>query len=672
MDGPQTASGLERSTFRADVEGLRGIAVLLVVGCHCGISWCAGGFVGVDVFFVISGYLITGLLVREYLETSLIDFGGFFARRARRLLPACLVVLASTTLAAALLLSPQELDSTARAALASSLYVSNMFFDHATSDYFAAGVQRNALLHTWSLGVEEQFYLVWPGLILFACRSRRARSVVWILGALAVGSFACGVLATRAAPMFAFYELPARAWEFAAGGLLALWTAVASSARTRIWAVTGGAVGAAMILGTVLWVKGGSGFPGWIAVIPVAGTLLTLFAGVVAPHRGVSAVLGAAPLQFLGARSYAWYLWHWPFVIFAEVLLPAVTVVQKIEAALAALLMAAMTYRWIEQPIRTSPYLTRRPNLSLCAAAGAALLTVGAAVALMSFGQREMTLDAKSKIIQAATVDYGFTARQCYTDGRSANAVEAKVCEFGDPRAARTLVLFGDSHAMQWINAMRKVADEEGWHLVTLVKPGCAASDINPHELAGPSDSCKLWRVQAIAKILDLAPYAVVMASYNGATVQGDMVTPSLMPVDEVRTGTRSTLLQLRAAGLRVVVLRDSPLPPFNVPACLGRSIGRANSTVDPCAFDASRALNASAFKAERAAGEGLTNVDYLDLNDLICPGTFCPAVQDGRIVYRDESHLAGSYAESLAGEVAARLSRVLDRAPALAHRSGD
>jgi peptidoglycan/LPS O-acetylase OafA/YrhL len=582
------------------------------------------------------------------------------------------VVLAATTLAAALVLGPQEIDSTARAALASSLYVSNIFFDHASSDYFAAAVQRNPLLHTWSLGVEEQFYLVWPGLILFASRSRRARPVVWILGALAAGSFACGVLATRAAPMFAFYELPARAWEFAAGGLLALPTAVASSARTRIWAVTGGIVGAAMILGTVLWVKGGSGFPGWIALVPVAGTLLTLFAGVVAPQRGVSAVLGAAPLQFLGARSYSWYLWHWPFVVFAEVLLPAITVMQKIEAAVAALLMAAMTYRWIEQPIRTSRYLARRSNLSLSAAAGAALLTVGAAAALVSFAHRQMTLDAKYAAIQAATMDYGF-AERCYADGESAEAVEAKICEFGDPRAARTLALFGDSHAMQWISAMRKAADAEGWRLLTLVKPGCAASDISPHNLSVPSDACQVWRERAIQKIIDLTPFAVVMASYNGAIVRNeDMLTSNLMPVEEVRSGTRSTLLKLGAAGIRVVVLRDSPLPPFNVPACISRSIGRAHSTVDPCGFDASKALNASAFEAERAAGEGLTNVYYLDLDDLICPGASCPAVRDGRIVYRDENHLAGSYAESLAGEVATRLSLILDRAPALAHRSGD
>ena len=272
MKKPRTRLAFRQSgdTFRSDIAGIRGVAVLLVVACHCGIPWCAGGFVGVDIFFVISGYLMTGLLAREYLLTSRIDFRAFFARRARRLLPACLLVLASTALAAALLLGPQEIEFTAHAALAGSIYMSNVFFDHASSDYFAAAVQRNPLLHIWSLGVEEQFYLVWPWLVIIAFRWRRM-SPVWILGALAAGSFVCGVLATRDAPTFAFYELPARAWEFAVGGLLALATVEKPCARVRNWAVAGGVVGATMVLGTVFSVRGGNGFPGWVALIPVAG-----------------------------------------------------------------------------------------------------------------------------------------------------------------------------------------------------------------------------------------------------------------------------------------------------------------------------------------------------------------------------------------------------------------
>jgi hypothetical protein len=173
-------------------------------------------------------------------------------------------------------------------------------------------------------------------------------------------------------------------------------------------------------------------------------------------------------------------------------------------------------------------------------------------------------------------------------------------------------------------------------------------------------------------KIIAMQPFAVVMASYNGSTVRADVVSSSLMPMDEIRSGTRSTLLKLTRARISVVVLRDSPIPPFNVPACIGRTIGQAHAPADPCQFDASGALNAPAFAAERAAGEGLADVYYLDLDDLMCPGASCRAVQDGRIVYRDENHLAGSYAESLAGELAMRLSHVLDGAPPLAHRSGD
>lgn len=219
---------------------------------------------------------------------------------------------------------------------------------------------------------------------------------------------------------------------------------------------------------------------------------------------------------------------------------------------------------------------------------------------------------------------------------------------------------------------MRKVASAEGWHLVTLVRPGCAASDINPHRLAAPSDQCKVWRAQAVATVVAMQPFAVVMASYNGSTARADVLSSRLLPVEEIRSGTRSTLLKFTRAHISVVVLRDSPIPPFNVPACIGRTIDQVHAPADLCQFDASGALNTAAFEAERAAGEGLTNVYYLDMDDLICPGAACPAVQHGRIVCRDENHLAGSYAESLAGEMATRLSRILDEAPALAHRLGD
>ena len=237
--------------MRPDLEGLRGVAILLVVACHCGVPWCAGGFIGVDVFFVLSGFLITGLLAQEHRATAGIDLPGFFARRVRRLLPAALLVFLLTLWAAVALLAPQEVAVAARSAIAAACYVSNMLFDRTAADYFAPSVAVNPFLHTWSLAVEEQFYLLWPWLIL---ATRPGTQRIAVLGALAAVSFACAVLSANIVPTFAFYELPARAWEFAAGGLLAILPMSKTSTPGR--AVMAGIAGIGLILGTAAALHG--------------------------------------------------------------------------------------------------------------------------------------------------------------------------------------------------------------------------------------------------------------------------------------------------------------------------------------------------------------------------------------------------------------------------------
>jgi peptidoglycan/LPS O-acetylase OafA/YrhL len=647
-------------SFRPDIEGLRAVAVLLVVGCHCGFSWCAGGFVGVDVFFVLSGYLITGLLAAEFRTTSRIDLPRFFARRARRLLPACALVVVVTTLVAAAILAPHELAFTTRAATASALYVSNVFFDRTASNYFAPNVEGNPFLHTWSLGVEEQFYLVWPLLILLCYRGQaRIQRSIWMLAAISALSLVLSIRLTRLAPTVAFYELPARAWEFAAGGLLALVPISRAAISDRV-AVACGIAGTVMILGSAVLINGGSGFPGWIALFPVIGTLATLFAGAKAPRRGVSAALSVAPLQFVGARSYAWYLWHWPFVVFAGILFPGIAAGGKVGAAIAALVVAALTFRFVERPIRENQYLITRSGLSLGGAAAATLVTIAASWSLMVFARQQLALDKRFEAIGAATTDFGNLPQACFSEGRS---FEAKVCEFGASNAAQTLVLFGDSHAMQWVNPMRTATDQEAWRLITIVRPGCAASDINPHH--SDANRCKEWRTQAIDKIIALRPSAVVMSSYNGAAVEGDSSARTLMSIEEIRSGTRWTLQKLAAAGITVVVLRDTPLPPFDVPACVARRMVGKLRAGESCDFDATVALNAAAFSAEQAAAAGLMNIYFLDLDDIICPGRLCPATQREIIVYRDDSHLTGTFAEAGAPTGRARRVQLLRSTPA-------
>jgi peptidoglycan/LPS O-acetylase OafA/YrhL len=651
------------ATFRPDIEGLRGVAILLVVGCHCSIGWCAGGFVGVDVFLVLSGYLITGLLAAEYRATSRINLSRFFARRARRLLPGATLMLVVVTFVAAAILSPQEMELTGRAARAAGLYLSNVFFDRSAADYFAPKVEGNPLLHTWSLGLEEQFYLVWPLLVMFACRGaqRYLRSIA-VVAAVALVSFLFCFWATRAAPTVAFYELPSRAWELAAGAVLAL-LPTSWAARSGRWSSAIGLIGMCMILGTAVLLKGGAEFPGWIALFPVLGTLATLLAGTVAPQGWTSAALSAAPLRILGSRSYSWYLWHWPFVVFAGRLFPAITVYGKIGAAIAALLIAALSFRFVERPVRQSRYFVDRSASSLSVAAGAIAVSVVASWSLLAFGQAQRQQDRRYELISAASGDRGGLPSRCYSAGPS---IEVKVCEFGAPSPSPSMVLFGDSHAMQWFDPLLAAAKLEGWRLITVLKVGCAASDTNPQHITAAADHCKQWRTRATQIIVAMRPSAVVMASYNGVTLRGDDNPDPPLSADDVRSGTRRTLQELSHAGAPIVVLRDTPLPPFDIPSCVARLLSQAKPG-GSCDFDASVALNEAAHAAELGAADGLSDIYFLDMDDLICRGRNCPATQNGVPIYRDVNHMTATFTGTLGPDLRTRLFQLLRVAPPLA-----
>jgi peptidoglycan/LPS O-acetylase OafA/YrhL len=644
-------------SFRPDIEGLRAVAVLLVVACHCAVPGFGGGFIGVDVFFVLSGYLMTGLIAAEHRATGRIDLQRFYARRARRLLPACTLTLVLTVVAAAALLSPPAVIFTGRAAASAALYLSNVFFDRTAADYFAPDVAGNPLLHTWSLGVEEQFYLLWPLLLLVADRGpRRSRRARWVLGAAAAASFAFGLGATRFAPTLAFYELPARAWEFAAGGLLALAPIARAAAAARAARLLGIA-GLALIVGSGAVLAGGAGFPGWIALVPATGTLLVLHAGAVAPGRGIGRVLGAAPLQFVGERSYSWYLLHWPLVVFAGALFPGLGVPGKLVAGALSLACAAASFRFVERPARRQPYLAERPGLSLGLAGGATLLAASAAYGLIAFGQRLAT-DTELRALAAATTDVGdLSQRDCVSQGLSP---ELRTCAFGAADAADTVVLFGDSHAIQWFNPLRTAATAESWRLVTVVKSGCPPGEVDLDSAPAARAACEAWRTRAIEAIRALRPAAIVMASYTGATIRGYRTEPALS-TEALRLGVRRTLERLVPAGIPVVLLRDTPLPPFDIPGCVGRRrLQSPRPLGEGCEFDAGAALNAPAFAALRAAAAGLPGVWLLDLSDLICPGASCPAIQHGQLVFRDDNHLTGAFAETLAPALRTRLFATL------------
>jgi len=389
--------------FRPDLEGLRGIAILLVLLNHGGIPGAEAGFIGVDVFFVLSGFLITGLLVAERERTGRIRLGAFYARRARRILPAALVVLASTLLAAHLVLSPLDLPRVTTDALAASLSVANIRFALDATDYFAP-VAASPVLHYWSLAVEEQFYLLWPVLLLVVARVQRPRVALMVLvSVILAGSFLLNLMVTASSGPWAYYSLPTRAWQLAAGGLLAL--AVPWLSRTpRPIAALVGWLGVGL-LGVGLVVIGPTTeYPGIASLLPTLGAASIIASGGLAGSPG-RVVLALTPLRWLGRISYSLYLWHWPILVLGPVALGLTgsddgsigdDLALRSGLILIAVVSAGLTWRLVEEPFRRwrpSPggwgrrFSGAMRGVSL---AGAILLVVGVATTMGAFPRRDI------------------------------------------------------------------------------------------------------------------------------------------------------------------------------------------------------------------------------------------------------------------------------------------
>jgi peptidoglycan/LPS O-acetylase OafA/YrhL len=646
------APNIAAKTFRPDIEGLRAIAVFVVVAFHCGIPGFSGGFIGVDVFFVLSGYLITGLLLQELETTSTIGLLNFYARRIRRLLPASALMLLATLVVGAFVLAPQELDFAARAARATAVYLGNVFFAQQARDYFAADVRTNPLLHMWSLAVEEQFYLFWPLLMMVLWRRAKSRAALAaafvVLTAL---SLLLCVWLTAHSRTLAFYALYTRAWEFGIGGLASLLRRGRLRVAPNIWRIAGWSGIIAIALSSMLLTPAVA-FPGWIATIPVAGATIALIAGRELPGQGFARLLDTRPFQYVGELSYSCYLWHWPFLVLALALLPNLSVSGKVVAASLAFAAAALTHAYVENPIRFQPFLLARRGATLALGALLALGSIGAAFLALRVASH-LASDPRIASITAATRDIASLSREGCV-GLMGSADEKK-CEFGDRDAAISVVLFGDSHAIQWFDALERLAAERHWRLITVLKSACPAPD-----LGAPwrSPECDIWRATAVRDIRALHPTLVVLASTTRYLDDSS--------VAEWEAAMRRTLTQLTAAGVHVLVIRDTPTPPFNVPTCLARSARHSWYPGGQCAFMRTQALRPQFFAAEQRAAAGLSGVSFADLTDALCDRQLCSASDAGLVIYRDDNHLTGRYAAHLAATLEPYLAAATS--PSLEH----
>ncbi|WP_454860182.1 acyltransferase family protein [Promicromonospora soli] len=646
--GSDPASGAGHG-FRTDINGLRAVAVLAVVVYHAGIA-VPGGFTGVDVFYVISGYLISSLLLREVDRSGGVDLVQFWTRRMRRLVPALALVVSVTLIACVLLLSPLVWGRLAWHGAASMLFVSNLLFPYQGQNYFSDSVTPSPYLHTWSLGIEEQFYIFWPLLILLAVAIARrtripARRMLQVLfGGTFVVSLAASIWLTVAAPDWAFYILPTRAWEFAGAALVATlpWGRLAGRTRLRprVLRALLGTAGFALLALSFVVVHETDPFPGTIALLPVGGALLVLAAGSV-PASGtwVDRVLDLSVLQRLGDVSYSWYLWHWPFVVLTTAAVQDDAIWIKVLASLGALGAAAATYRWVENPIRFSPALKswrRTAAVTIVIGLAVGTLSVGTRVATGAVLEREPYATAVE--VSAEPKPYGCTEITETTSGTD-------VCLLGDAEADTTVLLLGDSHTMHWIPAFDVAARDAGLRLAVRWRHGCPAAEINVQQPAerGP---CGDFQAESLRVVDDLRPDAVVVSQAQIYADRMQHADGTLMTEDEVRdtwTSANDALFAyLTAATPAVVAVKDNPQLDVDPLECLTRPWPELGD----CSMTRAEAEESNGDLPDISAGiwakYGVTTWDGVWSET--CDDTRCGVGDTSHPVYRDFHHLSVDY----------------------------
>ena len=638
---------------RLDIQGLRALAIALVVLAHSGVPFLAGGIIGVDVFYVLSGYLITGLLLNEHTATGRIRVVDFYARRLKRLLPALLLMLVVTLLLAAWLLSPEELKDQARSAPFAATWTSNLFFALARMDYFAELQTRDLFLHTWSLGVEEQYYLAWPLLLLLAARGRagaqRDRRLLIVLAALFAASAALFAYWTETRPLWAFYQMPSRGWQFALGA--ATFLAVSGQPRgASAWAPqVAGVAGLVLIAASAVILKPESA--GYWLLAPSLGAALVLGAGA-APAISAT-VLRQAPLVWLGDRSYSWYLWHWPFLMLGAALGvkgPAGT------ACLVAgsLAVAAASYTRVELPCWKGPLARALPARRAIVAAAAGMLIALAGPVLFAHRVANTLPAGEAAVAAAARMD----VPEIYAMGCDSwyQSTELNACLSGAEDAPRTVAMIGDSAGLQWFPLFRELFPEPQWRIVVLTKSACPMVDEDYFypRIGAVYSVCREWRNAMLDALPQLKPQVIVVGSGHYPFTERQWVE-----------GAARVLAYLKGVAPRVVVLAPTPALTFDGPGCLQRLAGRPSWLARLGTADCSEAMASPATALTigylRQAIERAGGVAMLDLGDRVCPDGICAArAPDGAIVFRDAQHLTAAFAR-------AQLTTARDRLAALA-----
>lgn len=604
------------------IQALRALAASLVVLFHARLS--PGGFVGVDIFYVISGYLITGIIIKEIGNTGKFNYGAFYLRRAKRLLPASLSILALTAIFSWLVLPPTVRADLGRDVLAASLYVSNYLFAFWQNDYQNLNATPSPVIHYWSLAVEEQFYIFWPILIYTFWRIGKRQAVAIGIFTTTIASFLFSLYLTAANPIWAFYSLPTRAWELGMGALLLFIPEKISIQRKQaatllIWA------GAFLLISSVFIFSERTPFPGYNALLPTLGTAI-LIAGITSWPPILNDLSRLPIVQWLGEISYPFYLWHWPLLVLPSTRFGRpLTLLERIFFIALTALAAELTHRLIEKPISKRQLPSEKIIRS---SASATLVCVAIAVSILFTDQGDIKLpNGRSVSISEVMAKPKVYLDNCHVNN---GEVLSGDCTYGDKSSNRTIVLYGDSHAAQWFPALEKLANKNGFKLVSLTKSACPAPEVKKVEIgAYKNRDCFKWRKNSIKRMQEIKPAAIILSSFQYFDVPENYSSRKSWWAD----GQQLAFNHLVGASKKLIYISDTPHPNRDIPNCLAATGGAK--------------CDDSEFSYSKISG------GFIQVNPTpwLCTSK-CPAVVNGIVAYRDASHISVAMSRSLSLEL--------------------
>ncbi len=695
-DTRPTAPARPSRWFRGDVDGLRALAIILVVGYHVGLPGFGGGFIGVDVFFVISGFLISRNLLREAQGRERVGLASFWARRIRRLVPALALVIVFTLVVGHFVFPLFELGQFARQGAAAALYVSNIKFAGQAQSYFGGDVSSSPFLHTWSLGVEEQFYLLWPVLFALVCWTAREplsaripdfrrKALVGVFAVTFLASFATNVALTNHGSTWAFYGLQSRAWEFAAAGLLAAITVPnwlrGVPARTAL------AVAGLVILAVgLVTIRGSTPYPGLWALLPVLATVALITAGhtwegQVDPNP-ISSAMSTSSAQWLGRVSYSWYLWHWPAIILVATAFDTTNTALAATAAAWALGVSWLTYRYYETPIRFEPRLANSNTRTFAFGAVVTVLVLlvtylvtpstpglapaqalGVGPATMAQLQAPPGSSLQQQVNFEVSLFRHRLTLECPSTGATSTPDGDLYCPDGDAISSNVLLVLGDSHAGQWRRVLSQIASSEHLRLVLRERDGCPPFRVDtraPYMPVSKMVVCQRQEAGDLRVIDQIKPQALIIIPWNGylPDIRGapgqTLTTTQKSRLWEQQAVTMFRFIQSR--GIKLGFVYDEPTLAFDASKC----IASANK-VAPCVPTRSAALaqDAPLLAAEKQAVAQVGHISTLDLTDVICGPRTCPLQVGGTLVYIDAHHLTDAFALTQLGLMRSFVNRV-------------